>query len=307
MHRRVKIVFLTAIFLLSSNGHAKLLDKIAGVINDKVITLSEIERIKSTLPARKEISPFLYSAEQLTHKDILLILQKQFIIKDKLSSFGYVVSDDSVESRITQTEKRLGITRQSLLDFLSNKGISFEEYFEIIRDTMESNIFNSRIIAPLVTITDQEIKDFYMKNSNSSSSVAFNYDVTDFYFSKDSLGNNDIKELTAVMTQYRKSGVIPEKFKNYQTANLGRVDSEGVATDFKIALDNTENNSFSAPVIKGGIIHVFFVQNKEIVESAEFLKVKPQIREIILSQRADVITATWFKKEFQNYFIQENI
>ena len=43
----MKIILLA--ILLSGNLEAKLIDKIAGVINDKIFTLSEITRIKETI------------------------------------------------------------------------------------------------------------------------------------------------------------------------------------------------------------------------------------------------------------------
>ena len=47
-------------FLGSQNTEAKLLDKIAGVINDQVYSLSELTRIRKTIQARKTIAPFIY-------------------------------------------------------------------------------------------------------------------------------------------------------------------------------------------------------------------------------------------------------
>lgn len=45
------------------------------------------------------------------------------------------------------TEERVGFKRSDLLTYLKSKGVTFEEYFEIIRETMEYNVFASRIIA----------------------------------------------------------------------------------------------------------------------------------------------------------------
>ena len=40
------------------------------------------------------------------------------LVRDKLSEMGYVINDDQVESQIKNTERRLGLTRSNLLDFL---------------------------------------------------------------------------------------------------------------------------------------------------------------------------------------------
>src|SRR5690554_3181329 len=149
----MKQLVLSALFLLNIvPAHSTLLDKVAGVVNDKVYTLSEIKRIQDTLPARQEISPLIYSRQSYNDGQVLKLLQHRYIIKDKLAEMGFVVSDDSVMSRISETERRLGLTREDLLEFLKSKGITFNEYFELIREAMEYNIFQSRIVAPLVNI-----------------------------------------------------------------------------------------------------------------------------------------------------------
>ena len=116
-------------FLFTGNAFAKdkLLDKIAAVINSKVYTLSQVIRVKETIDARKEISPFLYNQDKYNDKEVLQILINTQIIREKISELGYVISDDSVESRIKLTEQKLGLDRKALLEFLKLKGINFEE------------------------------------------------------------------------------------------------------------------------------------------------------------------------------------
>ena len=99
----MKILVPAILLILSLNSSAKLLDKIAGVINDKVFSLSELKRIQSTVSARKEIAPFIYTKNKYTINDILKLQHRVFIVKDKLSEQGFVVSDDSVEARIKDT------------------------------------------------------------------------------------------------------------------------------------------------------------------------------------------------------------
>ena len=74
---------LLAFVLFSNFSHAKLIDKIAGAINDNIYTLSEINRVQATLPIRKEIAPFIYKKSKYTNIELLKILQNQFIINVK--------------------------------------------------------------------------------------------------------------------------------------------------------------------------------------------------------------------------------
>lgn len=302
-----KIILLLVVFS-SISVHAKLLDKIAGVINDQVFTLSEILRINETVSARREISPIIYSQTKYSNFEILKILQRNFIIKDKLSSMGFIMSDDNVESRILETERRLGLSRSDLLNFLESKNISFNEYFELIREAMELNVFNTRVIAPLVSITDQEVKNLYYKlNADKNKALAFKYYVVDFYINEEKVITNEVNRLPQILSEYQKTGNIPSVYKDIETNDLGNVTDEDLPKDLSNILKNTSENSFSVPYIKNGVVHIFFLKKKDLTESSDYLSKKEMLYGQIFTEKSKSIFDSWFDKESKNYFIQENI
>ncbi|MFI5391552.1 MAG: hypothetical protein ACHQYQ_09335, partial [Bacteriovoracales bacterium] len=145
--------------------HGELINKIIAVFDDQIITLAQAQRISDTLKARKTISPKYADKETFTLAEIARIQIESFLIRNKLEEMGYIIDDNQVETQIKETEKRLNLTRDALLQFLTTNNMTFEEYFDLVRQSIEHNIFSGRVIEPLVTITDQEIKNtFYKKN-----------------------------------------------------------------------------------------------------------------------------------------------
>jgi hypothetical protein len=138
----------------------KLLDKLVAVVNTRVISLSEIDRIQQTLPARQEVSPMIYSAKKYSEKELLDILINAFIIRDKINAQGYVINDDAVESRIKMTEERLGLKRSDLLNFLKTKNLTFEEYFELV---VRNNYFEKTDIS----VADDILKSVFDKEEEN--------------------------------------------------------------------------------------------------------------------------------------------
>lgn len=310
MKKIVMAALLTASIIGSNAALAAesvLLDKIAGVINDNVTTLSDIQRIQETLEARKEISPLIYNQEQYTNKQVLTLIQHRFIVKDKLSELGFVVSDDSVESRVNETEKRLGLRREDLLNFLESKGITFNEYFELIREAMEYNIFNGRIISPLVNITDQEVKNYYYNLKSEKTALSFTYEIVDFSLPSNSILTSEKKRMPSVLEEYQKTGNLPEAYKNVETSNLGKVSGDDLPKDLSAMLKNTDEGAFSAPYERGGAVHVFYIKRKDLTESQDFLKHKEQIYSELFVKRSKTIIENWFSREALNYYILENI
>lgn len=302
-----KLIYIFLTVLISSNVSAKLLDKVAGVINDKVFTLSEVKRVQSTISIRKEIAPFIFNKKQYSKSDVLKLLQNGFIIKDKLSELGFVVSDDSVEARIRETEKGLGLNRGELLVFLKAKGITFNEYFELLRSAMEFNIFNRRIIAPLVTITDQELKNSYYKENASNKALSFKYKIIDFTLPATKVTQADYKRLPSILNVYKTTGNIPEAYSEIDTNDLGELVGDDLPSDLKILLKNTDANTFSNVYIKDNILHSFYIVSKDLTESSDFLRSKNALYSKIFMKRAQSLSNNWFSRESLNYYMLNNL
>lgn len=282
----------------------KLLDKIVAVVNTRVISLSEIRRMETTLEARKEISPMIYGEQKYTQKALLDIMINSFIIRDKLNAQGYVINDDAVESRIKMTEERLGLKRADLLQFLKGKGLTYEEYFEIIRETMEFNIFAQRIISPLITVTEQEIKNEYYRRNTTNKALSFKYNLVDFYIAEEKLVDKSENKIMAVLKDYQLTGKLPEDFRELETNNLENLNEDALSKDLASILKTTAEGSFSKPITLNNYVHVFYVQKKDLVESQEFAKAKDQIQNDIFMSKGKSVTTNWFDREYSNYYIK---
>ena len=286
------------------NSTPKLLDKIVAVVNNQVISLSEVSRMQDTVEARVEVSPIIYDKKQYNQKNFIDLLIRAFIIRDKLTAQGYVINDDAVESRIRATEQRLGLARADLLNFLKSKDLTFEEYFEIIRETMEYNIFASRIIAPLVSVTEQEIKNEFYKKNASNTALSFKYHLMDFYLPEAKLIDKDSAKFLTTLRDYQLTGKLPEEFKDLETNELENLREEGLSADLVKILKDTPEGSFSKPILLGGHWHSFYLQKKDLVESQQYLQMKDQIQQEIFMKKGQAVTNNWFEREYSNYFIK---
>lgn len=299
-------LFILLLLLSVGPVHAqeKLLDKIVAVVNTRVFSLSELKRVEDTLPARKEISPVVYTKNSYSEKELLNLMIQAFIIRDKINAQGYVINDDAVESRIKMTEERLGLRRADLLSFLKSKNITFEEYFEIIRETMEYNIFATKIIAPLISVTEQEIKNEYYRRNSSNNALSFRYNLVDFYISESNLVDKDRKKFLGVLKDYQLTGKLPEEYRSLETNHLENISEDGLNKELAAALKPTAEGSFSDAVILGGNLHVFYVQKKDLVESQDFARAKEQIQNEIFVNKGKMVSTNWFDREYSNYYIK---
>jgi peptidyl-prolyl cis-trans isomerase SurA len=304
-----QLIFLLILSIANSQAQdkkssEKLLDKIVAVVNTRVISLSEIQRTEKTLDARREISPLIYSEKKYSQKELLDIMIRSFIIREKINAQGYVINDDAVESRIKMTEQRLGLKRADLLQFLKGKGLTYEEYFEVIRETMEFNIFAQRIIAPLISVTEQEIKNEYYRRNSSNNALSFKYDLVDFYIPEEKLVDKNETKFLAILKDYQLTGKLPEEYRNLETNNQENLNEDDLPKELATILKTTGEGSFSKPISIKKNLHVFYIQKKDLVESQNFLKFKEQIQSDIFVTKGKSVTSNWFDRELSNYYIK---
>ena len=298
------VPLLCLVFTLPAFGKRELLDKIVGVFNDTIITHSQIKRVRQTLGARNEISPQIYKKSTYSEKELVELNVRRLLIRKELSNMGYIINDNQVEGQIKDTEKRIGTSRSELLEFLKTHGLSFEEYFEITRSTIEHNIFASKIIAPLIAITDQEIKNAFYKNNAKSKVLDLKYTLVDFSINKKLLSKKMKTEFRNVIKKFQTTGVLPEEFSEIQTNVLGNITEEGLTKRLKKTLKKTSEGDATPPILIGNNYHVFWVKKKDIIESAFFRTSKERIRRNLVKSAASKIEIDWFNQHKEKHHIE---
>lgn len=299
--------YILLVSLVSFQVPAKLLNKIAGVVNDKIYTLSDLKDIEGKIDARKEIAGFVYSKENYNLEDVFLHLRNKYIVKDTLSEQGIIITDERVEEQIEETKKRLGIDHSVLVKSLKDRGLSYEEYFELTREITEFNVFNRNIIAPLVNITDQELKNLFYEKSQQKNTFNFTYDIEDFSVPTSSVSQTKLSELKKQLAKFKTNKVKQGDLKKFNIVNIGKVAGDDLPSNIKAALKATDKGNFSEPIERGGSYHFFYVKDKELAESQAFKRAKNALYAQLFMRRSQQITDDWFEREASNYYVLKNI
>ena len=302
-------VSLTIIFFLSLQAplHAKLLDKIAGIVDDNIITLSQVSRTNKNMAIKKNVAPMIFDKASYTDQEILQITVNKFLIRSKLSELGYSITDDQVESQIKANEKRLNVDRKSLMNFLKQQGSSFDEYFETLREAIEYSYFINRVITPSISISDQDVKNTYFKQNIKDSRLNFKYTLIDYSISKDVVSKLDKTEFEGVVKQYRTSGVLPEAFSTLVSTNLDEMAEDGVANELRSLLKSTDEGSLSNVILLNGSYHIFYVAKKDLVESENYTSQKERIRDELFEVAVKNEVALWFERESNKHYIKTSL
>jgi peptidyl-prolyl cis-trans isomerase SurA len=289
--------------------HGKLLDKIISVINTRVVTLSEVNRVIATLKSRYELSPMVfedfYNKKEINIQSIAPYFWQVFIVRDNLAEIGYSVSDDMVEERIQSIESRENVKRSDLMEYLKHKGISFNEYFEIMRETIEFNIFLSRIIGPLINVTEQEIKSYYYKNHKNKDTVNFIYTLVDYIIPANKVLSSDLDSYKQAVEKYHATSIIPEIYSVIEKIEMDPVSEDTLSANIRKVLQGLNEEDFSKPIVMNNYYHVFYIIKKDIAESSEFIQMKPMIHAKLAEEKVKSIADDWFNRSYKKYYIKE--
>lgn len=299
--------FFLAILVTSLSLEAKLLDKIAAIVDDNIITLSQINRTNNNLAIKKNVAPMIYDKSSYTSEEILQISINKFLIRSKLSELGYTITDDQVESQIKSNQERLGVDRKSLMNFLKQQGTSFDEYFETLREAIEYSYFVNRVISPMISVSEQDVKNTYYKNNIKDSRMNFKYTLIDYSVDKDVIAKPAKGQMEEVVKQYRINGVLPEAYSTLTVANLDDINEEGITADFKSLLKETDEGALTSPIVINNKYHVFYVAKKDLVETEAFAAQKEKIKDSLFEKAVKAEIAVWFERERNKHYIKTSL
>ena len=300
-----KILILCGGLLLSAASLAKevLLDRIVGAVDQKSFTQSEVRRWRQNLDLRHQVAPFIYPKTNYSDQELLQIAIDSLVIRAALKENGQSVSDGQVEMQIKDTENRLHTNRAALNAFLRENQMSFDEYFELMRESIERSFFIHQIINPLVTITDQEVKNAFYKIHQQGNTKTFRYELVSFHIEQNKIDANWQAKLPEELKKFQNSGILPDPIRDISVDQLGELEEDGLAKPIANVVAHTAVGEFSAPVVINDQIYVFFVKYKKEVETANYRASQEQIRQHLFEERALSVARIWLDRERTKHYI----
>ncbi len=147
--------------LLPAAAGAAVVDRIVAVVNNEIITQSQLDRAVS----RQERDPLNRSKgdpearQQLLERMINEKLIDQLVLASKVE-----VSEDELVRAIANVLHQNGMTIDQLKAEVASKGTSYEDYKKQIESQIKRIKFINQVIGPQVKISDQDLRDFYQRN-----------------------------------------------------------------------------------------------------------------------------------------------
>jgi peptidyl-prolyl cis-trans isomerase SurA len=311
------------VFLLSAPASAaEYVDRVVAVVNNEVITLSEVEkegrnlfdRIRAQAPA-DEIQMALDKGRQ----DVLNSLIDKMIVRQKAVELSITVDEAEIDSAIEQILARNNATLQDFRKELAMMNILEEDYRNNLRDQiLQSKLIGNQVRSRIVVIED-DIKEFYLKEyTEEKGESGYNILQMGFSWQKEKSGFGTKEEALAKAEEIRARVVAGESFtelaKSYSNlpsandgGNIGFIKKEEMAAYMRETVMAMHPGEIS-PIVETDYAFQFFkllaVRDGDLIIKAPYESVKDEIRDMLYRQKMQEQYAEWVKSLREQAYIE---
>jgi peptidyl-prolyl cis-trans isomerase SurA len=153
---------------LSSTG--VLLDRVAAVVNDGIVLRSEVESQMQTVSQRMQQQGQQLPPRNILRQQVLERLVLQELQMQRADRLGIKVSDEMVNSALTEVAQRNKIKFSDLPAALEQQGIDYRAYRDDVRKEMTLSLLRQRDVLSRVYVSPREIDQCVAKRKASPNS-----------------------------------------------------------------------------------------------------------------------------------------
>lgn len=295
-------------FLFPRLSHANkiVVDQIVETVNDSIILLSELEEFmkKARSKAFREQFGGIDDKSLSDPQKMLDILTEEKIVDGEVKKLQLQATERQVEQQINSILSRNHITMEQLKLTLQKLGSSEEEYNKgVARQIERANIIEHEI-KPMISISEDSLRHFYMKK-NQSSSQSMRYHLAHIYIQGKSKASKTrasrvyqaliTKEHTFKELAEMSSDDINSKDKE---GDIGFFTQDSLLNSFKVIIPKLEPNEISKPIPSDDGFHIVRVLSRGPQQYQDLSKEeKDQLRQEFAALELEQKMIQWIQKK----------
>jgi peptidyl-prolyl cis-trans isomerase SurA len=311
----LKIIFIAACFvMLATAASSVMVDKIVAVVNDEVITQSEVIRL--LMPIFEQYKEE-YTGKRLENKMIEAedAVMEQ-LIEDKLilseaKRQGMEATDREIETRLRTIKNRFG-TEEQFREGLARQNASLSELRNRIRDEIIKSKVMRQELGWKVVITPSEIRGYYDNHKEDFAEPAKVRLQTILIRKENSARARDeakflINLIRKFIDEGRDFGGLAKEYSEGANAknsgDLGLVEKGEMRKEIDEVIFFLEAGEASGIIETPIGYHIFKVTEKIPEKVTDFEVVKYEIEDLIYKQKMDKGLKKWLRGLRKNAYI----
>ena len=306
----------------TSTTQPSTLTGVAAIVNGVVITTEKLDfeaQIPYTLAQLRKINERMYMTMISTREGydflrayrraILNELIDGILISQYAQKVGIVVTDDEVKDFVNkyldQILKQYNISEKDLEKFLKSQGYkNIEQYKERLFEKRKMILYLSRLkdkVTANVTVTDEEIRNFYEKNKDKFKSEG-SVHVRHILLNTEEEAKEVLEGLKAgekFEDLAREKSV--DEFSKIKGGDLGWVEKGSMDPAFEKAVFSAKVGDIVGPVKTAYGWHIIEILEKKEGGSKSLDEVRKQIESYLLTIKKEQEWQRWLSNEYKKF------
>ena len=258
-----KILFF---IVLVSSINASLVDGIALIVNNKPITLYDIDQKMQQTNGSKQ--------------EVISAIIDNILYKQELKKYNINITILDIDNYI---EKLAISNNMNLLDFklLIRQKQDYDKFISQVKEQLTHQALIKKISQGNIKIaTDDDMKIYY-ENHKSDYTLADKVDVI-AYISKNRASLEQLKQ----NPMFNTNGIASQELSFKQSE---------LSPQVKYIVNNTKVNSFSAIFTQANNYNLFFIKDKQDIKTLSFEDIKKEIFNTIMKKREQTYLQNYFE------------
>ncbi len=280
------------------------MDRVAAVVNDDVITLSEVYDLGG--PFIKQSCPgALPTCVWETELEILDALIEATLVEQELDRLQMAITGADVDSAVDRIVREYEMDdRTALRAEVEKSGTLWDVYLEQVEQQLRTQRFTQGVLAPRVSISDDELVDFYQRTARGEQKPTVRVEALGTSILLDEI--QDQKAELAELVGLLNAGTLgyPEASQRFDPAGLsgalgGRFFEKGQLVGALDGMAFTMTaGTFVGPVEVGGLLVVMRVAETGTAEGdvAPFEEVKEAVRNKLFESEIERVREEWYQR-----------
>ena len=291
-----------------------ILDKVVAVVNQEVITWSELYKSMEAdaAPQLKEMKE--NERRQIFKENETSFLESLINVKLQLQEargLGVSVTDDELKEGIDNIKKKYSMTDSAFIDSLKKEGYTFDEYKKRLREQiMISKVVNIQIRSKIVA-REGDIDKFMEENKELFESGE-GYKISQIFFKlpKDDREKGVVEEKAATVLRKMKEGMnfsdLARQYSEDPSApsggDLGLLKKNQIAKEFSEALSVMKPGEVSSPFWTARGLHIIRLNEKIGAKSPS--EIKEDAKTALINKTFTERYNAWIKSLREKSFIE---
>jgi peptidyl-prolyl cis-trans isomerase SurA len=299
-------ITLLAVLALHPNlSQAQVVDGIAAVVNEDLITTFELDKEYQQVQKDQDKLP---PADRTGLRGVVLnrLVDKK-LIEQKVRELDIRVLDDEVKLAIDDVKKQNNMDQEALVKALAAQGLSFEQYRTQLKGQLEQLRLMSQEVRSKIQVGEQEQRAYYDANRAKYGAVE-QFHARHIFFKVDRKGGAAelarVEVVAAgVLKQARAGKDFAELARTYSNdpaaakdgGDLGVFKKADMLPEIGDSVAAMKPGDISELVLSQAGLHIIKLEDKSQAAGKAFNDVKGDIEELLYKKKADERFAQWVK------------